>query len=159
MGYRWFSKDWQELGKEFSEQPREKKEYEGYRPKPIERRTLHDTTRTTASQGKHTTLTLILLVAHLFLPCLHCVSGTLDLWVDMLTPAEVRSYKPFDIRLPPPEEYELRVVIWNTEGVKACDEFTNMNDLFCRVWVNEETPQESDIHWRAKRGKGSYSPL
>ena len=42
-------------------------------------------------------------------------------------------------------------------GVKACDEFTNMNDLFCRVWMNEETAQESDTHWRAKRGKGSFN--
>jgi len=45
--------------------------------------------------------------------------GTLDLWVDMLKPEEFRKFKPFDIKPPPPEDYELRVVIWNTEGVKA----------------------------------------
>ena len=54
----------QEMGQATANMPREPKykEYEGYVAKPLERRTLHDTARTTASQG------------------------ALDLWVDMLTP-------------------------------------------------------------------------
>ena len=49
------------------------------------------------------------------------------------------------------------MVAWKTEGVKNADTFTDMNDLYIRAWMNEDTPQESDIHWRSKYGKGSFN--
>lgn len=32
--------------------------------------------------------------------------------------------------------------------VVATDQITGMNDLFGRVWMENLSPQETDIHWR-----------
>ena len=69
-----------------------------------------------------------------------------------MNPADSKRYKPYDITPPPPEEYEVRIVTWNTEGVKNADEITNMNDLYIKTWINEDRPQESDTHWRKLMG-------
>ena len=80
---------------------------ERYRPRPIERRSL-------------------------YVPTSNASMGTVDLWVDILTPTEAAAYPPIDISLPPPIEYELRVVIWKTKDVVSFDTFTDQNDLFCK---------------------------
>lgn len=60
--------------------------------KPVEMRTLHTPT-SAMSQGK------------------------VELWVEMMTPEEARQVPMFDIKPPPPEEFELRVIVWKTEDV------------------------------------------
>ena len=50
-----------------------------------------------------------------------------------------------DISPPPPEEYEVRVIVWKTKEVVAMDEWTNMNDLFCKVIFEGQKPQVTDI--------------
>ncbi len=34
-----------------------------------------------------------------------------------------------------------------------------MNDLYARVWMEDQEPQESDIHWRYACGEGGGMPL
>jgi len=60
--------------------------------KPVEMRTLH-TPMSRMSQGK------------------------VELWVEMMTPEEARQVPMFDIKPPPPEQFELRVIVWKTEDV------------------------------------------
>jgi hypothetical protein len=60
--------------------------------KPVEMRTLHTPT-SSMSQGK------------------------VELWVEMMTPEEARQVPMFDIKPPPPEEFELRVIVWKTEDI------------------------------------------
>lgn len=103
-----------------------------YRPRPIEKRTL-------------------------FVPTSNASMGNLRLWVDILTPVEATAYPALDISLPPPKEFELRVVIWKTRDVVSFDTITDQNDLFCKCWLEGADPQETDIHWRAKKGKGSFN--
>jgi len=43
--------------------------------------------------------------------------GKVELWVEMMTPEEARQVPMFDIKPPPPEEFELRVIVWKTEDV------------------------------------------
>lgn len=37
------------------------------------------------------------------------------------------------------------------------DTLTDQNDLFAKVWLENTDPQETDIHWRCKKGKGSFN--
>ena len=71
---RWYSKEWQAMGEDYADRMKaehgEFDENKGYKPKPVESRTLHDPTRTMASQG------------------------TLDLWVDILNPDEASKPNP-----------------------------------------------------------------
>ncbi|OQS02130.1 hypothetical protein THRCLA_05475 [Thraustotheca clavata] len=105
---------------------------ERWGPKPVEQRTL-------------------------FVPTSRAPMGQLKLWVDILTPKEAANFPPVDIALPPPREFELRVAIWKTKEVPNFDELTEMNDLFVRCQLEGSDHQDTDIHWRAKKGKASFN--
>ena len=67
---------------------------------------------------------------------------------------------PMDmIKPPPPEPFELRVIIWKCKNVACKDETSGMNDLY--VIANLNIPgmksQETDTHFRAKKGKASWN--
>ena len=53
--------------------------------------------------------------------------------------------------------FEVRIVIWKTKDVPAMDTLENMSDLFVKVWPEGCDPQETDTHWRCKKGKGSFN--
>ncbi|CAK4632712.1 unnamed protein product [Aphanomyces euteiches] len=105
---------------------------ERWGPKPVEQRPLH--IKTSKAQ-----------------------MGQLKMWIDILSPKDAAVYPPVDIALPPPQEYELRVVIWKTKEVPSFDELTDMNDLFVRCQLDGGEYQDTDIHWRAKKGKASFN--
>ncbi|EQC29478.1 hypothetical protein SDRG_12726 [Saprolegnia diclina VS20] len=93
----------------------------------------------------------------LTIPTSRAQMGQLKLWVDILTPKEAANYPPVDIAMPPAQHYELRVVIWKTKEVPSFDEITDMNDLFVRASLEGCDYQDTDIHWRAKKGKASFN--
>ena len=51
----------------------------------------------------------------------------------------------------------MRLVIWKARDVVAMDTLEDMNDLYVRCWVEGCAPQDTDVHWRAKKGKGSFN--
>jgi len=82
--------------------------------------------------------------------------GGVRLWVE-ITPLPERSHlKVKDISLRPPAEFELRLVVWGTEGVANFDD-EGTSDIFIRAWVNEAEPKETDTHYRCMNGKGSFN--
>ncbi|KAJ0394355.1 hypothetical protein P43SY_006836 [Pythium insidiosum] len=93
----------------------------------------------------------------LTIPTSKAPMGSIKLWIDIITPAQSHDYPPIDISLPPPVEFELRVVVWKARNVPSFDEAEDMNDLFFRCWLEGSDYQETDIHWRAKKGKGSFN--
>lgn len=103
-----------------------------FRPTPIEQRSLQIPTSTVSQ-------------------------GTLNLWVDFLTPPEAKKYAPLKIEKPPPEKYEVRLIIWRAMEVPASDEITQMNDMYATAWIEGCKKQETDVHWRAKKGKASWN--
>ncbi|OQS01372.1 hypothetical protein ACHHYP_01203 [Achlya hypogyna] len=105
---------------------------ERFAPKPVEERTLH-------------------------IPTSAAPMGQLKLWVDILAPLDAASFTPDDIALPPPREFELRVVVWKTKEVPSFNDWTEMNDLFVRCELDGADHQDTDIHWRAKKGKASFN--
>jgi hypothetical protein len=42
--------------------------------------------------------------------------------VDILTPDQAKCFPPVPIQRPPPEPFELRVILWRADKVKAMDE-------------------------------------
>eukprot|EP01029_Cantina_marsupialis_P007665 TRINITY_DN1863_c0_g1_i5.p1 TRINITY_DN1863_c0_g1~~TRINITY_DN1863_c0_g1_i5.p1 ORF type:complete len:706 (+),score=277.15 TRINITY_DN1863_c0_g1_i5:401-2518(+) len=103
-----------------------------YRPKPVERRALFAKTSTVPQ-------------------------GTLEMWVDILTEQEAVKYPLIDITPPPPEIFELRCIVWKTKEVISMDTVTNQNDMYAKCWVEGLAPQETDVHLRCKKGKGSWN--
>jgi len=91
-------------------------------------------------------------------PSSRAPQGTLDLWVDILSAEEAKSYPPDNVHLPPIKKFEVRVVVWKTKDVVPMDYFEQMTDLFIKVSL-EGAPRtlETDTHWRCKKGKGSFN--
>jgi len=102
--------------------------------KPVEIRTLRSTT-STASQGK------------------------VALWVELLTAEDSKKFPMINIKPPPPEEYECRVIVWGCRDVTIKDTITNQNDLFitCQPSINTIKKQSTDTHLRSKKGLGNFN--
>lgn len=93
----------------------------------------------------------------LTIPTSRAPMGTLKMWVDILSPAQAHDYPAIDISLPPPLDMEFRVIVWRARNVPSFDTLEDMNDLFFRCWMEGAKSQETDVHWRAKKGKGSFN--
>lgn len=94
----------------------------------------------------------------LYAPSSSLPRGSVRLWVDILSGPEIHSIKPLDISPPPPEHFEVRVIIYKAKNVLSGD-FTDLSDLFIKCWLqtHDEKAQTTDTHWRAKRGKASFN--
>ncbi|OQR94853.1 dysferlin-like protein [Achlya hypogyna] len=134
---RWFHKQWQDIGQGHPKvrvlaDPGSRAQLKGAGSlKPIEYRPLWTGTESTSQ-------------------------GTLQLWVDILTPPQAALFEPIDIAPPPPKKFEVRVVIWKSEGV-VDKELSETNDLFVKAWMEGHKAQSTDIHWRCSTGKASWN--
>ncbi|KAE9343857.1 hypothetical protein PR003_g8752 [Phytophthora rubi] len=97
-------------------------------------------------------------VRPLFAPSSTLPQGSLRLWVDILTGAEMNVVRPLDISLPPPQMFEVRVIIYKAKNVTPGD-FTDLSDLFVKCWLQnrDDKSQSTDTHWRARHGRASFN--
>ncbi|OQR80945.1 myoferlin-like protein [Achlya hypogyna] len=95
----------------------------------------------------------------LYAPSSVCPQGSLRMWMDILTPTQAAMSPPVDIKLPPIEHFEVRVVVYKAKDVTPGDEFSGLSDLFIKCWMQsyDNKAQKTDIHWRAKDGKASFN--
>ncbi|KAM9758875.1 fer-1-like protein 4 [Menidia menidia] len=88
--------------------------------------------------------------------------GNLHMWVDMF-PTDVPAPPPVDIKPRLPEQYELRVIIWNTDDVFLDDvnPFTGdpSSDIYVKGWIKglEGDKQETDVHFNSLTGEGNFN--
>ncbi|CAM9794895.1 unnamed protein product, partial [Chrysoparadoxa australica] len=129
---RWFDQRWQQLGMENRCEDMTGPSSMRWQTKPVEQRSL-------------------------YVPTSNAAQGVVQCWVDIMPPADANAFVPEDVALPPSGMFEVRVVIWHTKDVVSMDDLTGMNDLFVKAWVEGCDPQETDTHWRAKKGKGVFN--
>ncbi|XP_037622050.1 fer-1-like protein 4 [Sebastes umbrosus] len=88
--------------------------------------------------------------------------GYLHMWVDMF-PSDAPAPPPVDIKPRLPEQYELRVTIWNTDDVFLDDvnPFTGdpSSDIYVKGWIKglESEKQETDVHFNSLTGEGNFN--
>ncbi|KDR12334.1 otoferlin-like [Zootermopsis nevadensis] len=87
--------------------------------------------------------------------------GKLQMWVDIFPVGEMPLPVPVDITPPKPQEYELRVIIWNTEDV-VLNEYNvvsgeNMSDIYVKGWLQGMDYQKTDVHYRSFTGEGNFN--
>ena len=104
---------WREFGTKVQVRDEEKQDNNRFAPKPLETRSLW-----THPPSKEITY-------HTGIE-----QGSLQLWVDIMTPPEAKLFPLIDISPPSPAEFELRVVVWKTRAV--VDDFAEFgcNDLY-----------------------------
>ncbi|XP_067033730.1 otoferlin-like isoform X2 [Acropora muricata] len=89
--------------------------------------------------------------------------GKIEMWVDMFPMDMPSPGAPVDITPRKPTNYELRVVIWNTEDVPL--EESNIltgekcSDIFVKGWLEglKEDRQQTDVHYRSLTGEGNFN--
>ncbi len=129
---RIFDTRWQELGKESESIPADGAGKRRWHTKPLECRSIYTPTN-------------------------KCPQGVLHCWVDIMKPEVALVFPPDDVSLPPKQIFEVRVVIWKSKDVPPMDSFEGMSDLFVKCWPEGCKPQETDTHWRCKKGKASWN--
>ncbi|XP_068598130.1 fer-1-like protein 4 [Brachionichthys hirsutus] len=88
--------------------------------------------------------------------------GYVHMWLDMF-PTDVHAPPPVDIKPRLPEQYELRVIIWNTDDVYLDDvnPFTGepSSDIYVKGWIKglEGNKQETDVHFNSLTGEGNFN--
>ena len=67
------------------------------------------------------------------------------------------AFEPDDVSLPAIQLFEVRVVIWKSKNVPAMDSLEGMSDLYVKCWPEGSPAQDTDVHWRCKKGKASWN--
>ncbi|XP_076243958.1 fer-1-like protein 6 [Calliopsis andreniformis] len=87
--------------------------------------------------------------------------GKLELWIDMFQFAEIPPKPAIDISPLLPVEYEIRVVVWNTEDVPLVDsQFLTgekCSDIYVKGWITYDNYQKTDIHYNSLNGEGNFN--
>jgi hypothetical protein len=95
----------------------------------------------------------------LWSPASSISQGQISMWLEILTTNEARRYPMTELKPPPAMSVEIRVICWRSKDVVSMDDFTGLNDLYAKFWL-ESSPKikkETDTHWRCKNGKGSWN--
>lgn len=75
--------------------------------------------------------------------------GTIKMWVNIQS-CEVKpeNFPVYDIKPKEPEDYEIRVCVFETEGLAMMDA-EGTSDAFCRCFIDGESgDKETDTHYR-----------
>ena len=84
--------------------------------------------------------------------------GTVTLWVEIhSTNIPMNQVPLWEINPKPLEEYEVRVVVFDTVEVVA-DDPEGCSDVYCRAYFDsKEDVKETDTHYRCSDGKASFN--
>ena len=76
------------------------------------------------------------------------MQGSLEMWVDILPPPMAKRFALIDITPPPPQLFEIRLIVWRTKEVQYRNKILRRSELFVRAWVEGCERQKTDVHLR-----------
>jgi hypothetical protein len=94
----------------------------------------------------------------LYHPSSKVSQGVVKMWVE-IHPHELRQEKGtiWNIQPRPPKDFEVRVVIWDTQDIKTYD-WEGTSDIYIRTFFDSNKSHlETDTHYRCQNGKGSFN--
>ena len=93
----------------------------------------------------------------LYHPTSSVSQGTLLCWPEIYpTNVSPEVSKKFDITAKPATEFEVRLVVWDTEELKMMDD-EGTTDGFIRAFFNSSNYKDTDTHFRNQDGKCSFN--
>ena len=83
--------------------------------------------------------------------------GTVILWTEINEQFASKASTPiFDISKKPEEEFEVRVIIWDSENLEMMDA-EGTTDGFIRCFFESDESKDTDTHFRNQDGKCSWN--
>jgi hypothetical protein len=67
----------------------------------------------------------------------------------------IEEFHPWLIAPKPPSHFELRLVIWQTRGIKIMDA-EGTSDIYVRAFFNSDDDKQTDVHYRSQNGRVIY---
>ncbi|KAI4482752.1 hypothetical protein M0804_008605 [Polistes exclamans] len=87
--------------------------------------------------------------------------GRLEIWIDMFPIGNLPPKPAVNISPLVPEEYEIRVIVWNTEDVPLVEsQFLTgemSSDIYVKGWILPEDRQKTDVHYNSLSGEGNFN--
>ncbi|KAA0200949.1 Dysferlin limb girdle muscular dystrophy 2B (autosomal recessive) [Fasciolopsis buskii] len=87
--------------------------------------------------------------------------GKVQMWIDMFPTKLGEPGPPVDVSPRKPNEYELRVIVWNTEDVVLQETSITgekMSDIYVKGWLaGIDERQMTDVHYRSLDGEGNFN--
>ena len=82
--------------------------------------------------------------------------GYIYLWVDIFEAAIKTNKEPWQIAPEPETEFEVRLVVWETEDMEIMD-VEGTSDIYVVSYINQKDSQKTDIHYRCQDGNASFN--
>jgi hypothetical protein len=82
--------------------------------------------------------------------------GYISMWLEIHDKSDKSTVKQYDICENPDAKTELRVIIWETKDIPAGD-VEDCSDMYVTVFIDAETKQSTDVHFRCQTGAGSFN--
>lgn len=93
----------------------------------------------------------------LYHPSSSISQGTVKMFLQIIpTSIPLNSVQIYDIAPKPAEEFEIRVVVYDTLEVK-CADAEGTSDTYARVFFDSKDAKETDTHYRCSNGKASFN--
>ena len=94
----------------------------------------------------------------LYHPSSSVSQGVVKCWVEIHpTSIPINEIPVYDISPKPAEEFEVRLVIWDTQDILMMD-MEGTSDVYCRAFFDSrEEVHETDTHYRCQNGKASFN--
>ena len=86
----------------------------------------------------------------------HGAQGYIYLWVDIFEAAIKTSKEPWQIAPEPETEFEVRLVVWETEDMEIMD-IEGTSDIYVVSYINQKESQKTDVHYRCQDGNASFN--
>jgi len=79
------------------------------------------------------------------------------MWAEIIpTNTDIRTLETYDISPKPTDEYEIRVVVFDTKELKMMD-IEGTTDGFVKCFFNPSNAKETDTHFRNQNGECSFN--
>jgi len=87
--------------------------------------------------------------------------GKLKMWIELMTPEEAAAHEPYPIAPPQKENFELRIIVWETKNVVPKDKILgkDSSDQFVvtKLLDHAESVQKTDVHDSVMDGCGKFN--
>ena len=82
--------------------------------------------------------------------------GHILMWVDIFDKKDSLNMTPWQICPEPISKIELRLIIWETEGMRMAD-VEDTSDIYVTAYVDQKKKQSTDTHFRCMTGNASFN--